>query len=152
MTAFEDTVPVVSDDVRADSRWPRLAPLVPSEIRGVVSMPLEVGHRLAGVLNVYRTSDEPAAALVEAVELAGATVAAGLYELEVRADLQRTAKDMESALASRAVIDQAKGIVMAHRRCSSDEAFAHLVELSSTQQKKLRVIAQELVSQAAGPG
>jgi PAS domain-containing protein len=148
VTAFADTVPVLSDDVRSDPRWPQLAPLVPPEIHGAVAVALEVGERVAGALNVYRLTPEPAGDLVEAVELAAATIAAGMYEMEVRGHLQRTARDMESALTSRAVIDQAKGIVMAHRGCSAEEAFEHLVHLSSTQEKKLRVVAQELVNQA----
>jgi GAF domain-containing protein len=147
VTAFQDTVPVVSEEVRADPRWPRLSPLVPGEVRGIVAVPLEVGQQTVGALNVYRTTGDSARDLVEAVELTAATIAAGLYELNVRADLQQTAREMETALSSRAVIDQAKGIIMAHRRCTADEAFAHLVELSSTQEKKLRVVAQELVNQ-----
>jgi GAF domain-containing protein len=148
VTAFEEGVPVVSQDVRHDPRWPRLRPLVPPEVHAAVTVPLEVGQRRVGALNVYRTSPEPAADLVEAVELAAATVAAGIYEPDLRGNLQKTARDMEAALASRAVIDQAKGIVMAHRGYSAEQAFDHLVQLSSTQEKKLRVVAQELVNQS----
>jgi PAS domain-containing protein len=148
VTAFEEAVPVVSQDVRHDPRWPRLRPLVPPEVHAAVTVPLEVGQRRVGALNVYRTSPEPAADLVEAVELAAATVAAGIYELDLRGNLQKTARDMEAALASRAVIDQAKGIVMAHRGYSAEQAFEYLVQLSSTQEKKLRVVAQELVNQS----
>ena len=43
------------------------------------------------------------------------------------------------------MIEQAKGVLMAGRRCSSLDAFAILVELSQTTNKKLRVVAQSVV-------
>ena len=66
VTAFMDTFPVVSDDVQHDPRWPRLTAFLPSQVRGVVAVPLEVGQRVVGSLNVYRTTLGPASALVEA--------------------------------------------------------------------------------------
>jgi PAS domain-containing protein len=153
VTAFHDMTMVVSDDLHRDSRWPRLAPLVPPEVHGALAVPLEVGPLLVGALNFYRTSPASLSPLIEPAELTAVTVAAVLHERGVRADLDKLAADMEAALKSRAVIDQAKGIVMAHRGCDATEAFAHLVHLSSTQQKKLREVAQELVDRAASaPG
>lgn len=50
------------------------------------------------------------------------------------------------ALTSRAVIEQAKGIVMRELHCGPDAAFAFLSEASAHTGRKLRDIAQELVS------
>jgi hypothetical protein len=44
------------------------------------------------------------------------------------------------------VIDQAKGIVMAHKRCDEDEAFEVLRMASQTRHRKLRDIAQDVVT------
>jgi AmiR/NasT family two-component response regulator len=57
---------------------------------------------------------------------------------------------MKRALSSRAVIEQAKGIIMATQRCSPEQAFAHLSELSSKQERKLRDVARTIVEQARG--
>lgn len=64
------------------------------------------------------------------------------------------AEQLRSAMASRAVIEQAKGVLMERHRCSAADAFAALVELSQTTNKKLRVVAQTLVdaSTRGGPG
>lgn len=70
--------------------------------------------------------------------------------LERRA-AQAHALQMECKLASGAVIEQAKGIVMAMRGCSPAEAFAFLVELSQVSNTKLRLVAQALVVDAATP-
>jgi AmiR/NasT family two-component response regulator len=53
-------------------------------------------------------------------------------------------------MASRAVIEQAKGVLMGQRRCSADEAFDILVGLSQQANRKLRDVAQALVEQSIG--
>jgi AmiR/NasT family two-component response regulator len=55
---------------------------------------------------------------------------------------------MRAVLASRAEIEQAKGIVMAARHCTADEAFQHLVVLSNNSHRKLREVAGDVVRQA----
>ncbi|MFS8103113.1 GAF and ANTAR domain-containing protein [Lentzea alba] len=52
---------------------------------------------------------------------------------------------MERALVSRAVIDQAKGVLMAAHQCTADEAFRMLVERSQQENVKLRDVAQNLL-------
>jgi GAF domain-containing protein len=56
---------------------------------------------------------------------------------------------LETALASRAVIDQAKGVLMAARSCTADEAFAILVQESQNKNVKLREVAQGLLDSVA---
>ena len=51
------------------------------------------------------------------------------------------AHHMQAAMESRAVIEQAKGIVMGERRCSAEEAFAILVKVSEDTNRKLRDVA-----------
>jgi AmiR/NasT family two-component response regulator len=51
-------------------------------------------------------------------------------------------------MASRAVIEQAKGIVMRDRRCSSEDAFKILTKLSQDTDRKVRDVAQALVDRA----
>jgi hypothetical protein len=59
---------------------------------------------------------------------------------------------LRQALSSRATIEQAKGIIMGDRRCTADEAFAVLVELSNHTQVKLADVALAFVYRAQGPG
>ena len=61
------------------------------------------------------------------------------------ASLQALVGHLERALSSRAVIEQAKGIVMAHHGGTADEAFAKLVAFSSRQNIKLRDLAESIV-------
>ncbi len=57
-------------------------------------------------------------------------------------------EQMSKAMDSRAVIEQAKGILMGERRCSADEAFAILTKISQDTNRKLRGVATALVEQA----
>jgi AmiR/NasT family two-component response regulator len=54
---------------------------------------------------------------------------------------------MTEAMASRAVIEQAKGVLMGGRRCDADEAFGILVKLSQQSHRKLRDVAQTIIDQ-----
>jgi AmiR/NasT family two-component response regulator len=60
------------------------------------------------------------------------------------------AEQLQSAMQSRAVIEQAKGILMGDRRCDAEQAFNILVKLSQDSNRKLREVAQAVVDQATG--
>jgi len=54
-------------------------------------------------------------------------------------------------MENRAVIEQAKGIIMADRRCTADEAFAILSQLSQDTNRMVRDVAATLVTNALRP-
>ena len=59
---------------------------------------------------------------------------------------------MAEAMRSRAVIEQAKGIVMADERVDAAQAFDRLKQLSQHANMKLRDVAQRLVDERTTPG
>ena len=59
-------------------------------------------------------------------------------------------KHLGRAMESRAVIEQAKGILMANHRVNADGAFDLLVERSQTENRKLRDVASDVVRSALG--
>lgn len=61
---------------------------------------------------------------------------------------QRLAGQLEEALSTRGVIEQAKGIVIARQGCSAEEAFGLLVSVSQRTHVKLHDVAADLVEQA----
>lgn len=150
-TAFATGTTVESHDLRHDPRWPRLAECAPESLQGAIAVPLEVGEDLVGALTVYVSEPLWPPRLREDAELMASTVAAVLFELGLKQELEQLAADLGRALESRAVIDQAKGIVMADRHVDAESAFEHLVRLSSTRHVKLKEIAQEIVDGASRP-
>ncbi|MBM7806201.1 GAF domain-containing protein [Geodermatophilus bullaregiensis] len=113
-----------------------------------LSVGLPVPRQVIGALNVYGTDggtfDEQTRELATtfASYAAVAVANAGLYSstAQLAAQLQR-------ALESRAVIDQAKGILMSRHGLSADAAFDLLAKQSQTAQRKLRDIAHDLVEE-----
>jgi AmiR/NasT family two-component response regulator len=67
---------------------------------------------------------------------------------------QRLAGQLQEALSTRGVIEQAKGILIARQGCSADQAFQLLVQISQRSHVKLHDVARDLVERArnqAGP-
>jgi len=52
-------------------------------------------------------------------------------------------------MQSRAVIEQAKGILMSQHQCTPDVAFDRLARQSQAANVKLRVVAQRIVDEVA---
>jgi PAS domain-containing protein len=148
VVAFTTRSVVSSLDLRSDARWPRLARLRSDRLLSIVAAPVEVGPRVVGTLTVYSEERSLDPSVEEAVELLAATLGAVIHELELNSELDRLGQDMQRALSSRAVIEQAKGIIMAQRGCGPDEAFAFLADLSSRQERKLRDVARDVVDRA----
>jgi PAS domain-containing protein len=149
LTAFEQRTPACSAAVTADSRWPRLRQLVSAGVAGCVAVVIGVADRPVGTLVVYGVPAEVTRAVRERVELLGATIGAVLHEVELTEELTRLNIDMERALSSRGTIEQAKGIIMGQLGCSADEAFSHLIDLSSSQERRLRDVARSIVAGVA---
>jgi AmiR/NasT family two-component response regulator len=57
-------------------------------------------------------------------------------------------QQLQEALTSRAVIDQAKGVLMGQHGVGADEAFNLLRRQSQPENRKLRELAQEIVERA----
>ena len=67
-------------------------------------------------------------------------------------DAHLLSQNLATAMQSRAVIEQAKGILMGAQRCSADEAFQILVRASQRENRKLREIAEDIVGRVQQAG
>lgn len=116
-----------------------------------LSVPVKLPEPIRAGLNLY--SRHKASFTETDVELArtlAAYAAVALANIHLFESQKRVAEHLERALESRGVIDQAKGILMAERRCTADEAFDALVEISQHSNRKLREVAEQLVRDTAG--
>ncbi|MGY1717663.1 GAF and ANTAR domain-containing protein [Blastococcus sp. SYSU DS0552] len=134
-------------DARAESRWgdyPQLCAERGSLSSLSVAVPVQ--ETLHGALNLYAV--EPRAFDDGARELARefATYAAvAVHNMHLYESTRELAENLHVAMQSRAVIEQAKGILMAQRRCDAAEAFAILSGASQRSNRKLRDIAKAIV-------
>jgi AmiR/NasT family two-component response regulator len=63
---------------------------------------------------------------------------------------RQVAAQMEQAMASRAVIEQAKGVIMGRHAIDETQAFEVLRRHSQNRNIKLRTLAAEIVSEVVG--
>lgn len=135
-------------DALDDARWPDYAgAAVARGARSSLSVPLGIAGEPTGALNLY---GERAAAFTDeqvrrSAAHVGSATAAGLTALLDLATAAARAVNLESAMGSRAVIEQAKGILMERRRMTADAAFDVLKTASQTTNRKLRDVAEHLV-------
>jgi hypothetical protein len=145
---------VFSDDLGADvGRWPAFAPAaVHKGFRSVQAIPMRVRGQTVGALNLFRA---------EAGRIAGPDMplAQGMADIAAIALLQeRTVREsrdvvaqLQVALSSRVVIEQAKGILAERARIGVDAAFARLRAHARTQNRRLSDVARELINGGLDP-
>jgi hypothetical protein len=71
-----------------------------------------------------------------------------------REEIERLAAltgQLEEAMASRPVIDQAKGVIVGETGCHPEDAFRRLVAVSRSRNVKVRVVARSIIDQAQRP-
>lgn len=118
-------------------------------ITHTMSTGLPVQRRTIGALNVYSTAEGAFDDTTKELATAFAAYAAvAVANADLYASTASLAANLQRALESRAVIDQAKGILMRDHRISADGAFDLLTQLSNTSNRKLREIAQDIVDEA----
>ncbi|BBZ06369.1 transcriptional regulator [Mycolicibacterium doricum] len=131
--------------------WPEFAEAARrSGIRASLSVPLLVGDdqpEIVGSLNVYSYT-APAFDPFDEGLMRLYTASAGQAITNARRWQQSrdTIAHLERALTSRAVIDQAKGALMAVHGCTAEQAFGRLVEESQRRNIKVHDIARELMA------
>jgi GAF domain-containing protein len=138
------------DSTADDGQWPAFSQAAADHgIQSTISLPLAVRGNGIGALNLY---SKQAAAFSDEDEQVGSLFAdqasVALTNAQLYDSAYRLTQQLQEALTSRAVIDQAKGILMGQRGMGVDEAFAVLRTTSQRENRKLRDIAQELVDRA----
>lgn len=134
-------------------RWPRFSgPATDAGIRSVWSLPLSVGRRAIGALNLYFTTEQPGDDhYVSAARKLASQAAVVLANAASLANSQMVNRNLEQALENRDLIGQAKGMLMADQGVNADEAFDMLRRASQHSGRKLREIAAEVVSRLGLP-
>ncbi|MET8556556.1 GAF and ANTAR domain-containing protein [Streptomyces sp. NPDC004959] len=139
-------------DMRAEKRWGGYPPFAAAHgTLSSLSLPLRERDGMAGALNLYAPAPDAFSAKdIDSLRLLAAQAAGGLV-LAVRLfDAQRFAADLQAALRSRTVIDQAMGVIMGQQRCTAEEAFAYLRLASQNRNVKLRDLCARLVESVSG--
>jgi GAF domain-containing protein len=129
-----------------DARWPRWASEIGRHgIRSMLCLQLFTSEREYGALNPYSEYDDGFDDHDQQVGLALAAHAA------VALAASRKIEQLNNALGGRTVIGQAEGILMERFGLTADQAFNVLTRVSQQENRRLALVAQELVETRSLP-
>jgi GAF domain-containing protein len=136
-------------DTRTESRWrdySRRAAEAGNLSSLSVPLPIDDDEQVSGALNFYARQphafDEDSRRAAQAFGPYAAVATGNLYAYQNARDM---ADNLQAALESRAVIDQAKGILIERHKLTPDQAFQLLAQVSMNANRKVRDVADHLV-------
>ena len=129
------------------ARWPEFTEAAQrAGVFSVLALPLTVGESAVGALNLFsKTTSGFTAGDEETAGLFSEQAAVACANAEVYWRTYGLTQHLREALESRDVIGQAKGILMARRGLTPDDAFEALRKVSMRRNVKLRDIADRVV-------
>jgi hypothetical protein len=141
-----------SGSLGGEKLWPRFGPRVGRlGVHSVLALPLLVPDqdRVVGALSVYARAkdafDDHASTLGQ---IFAAPAAVAVHNAQVLDDARMLAGQLQAALSSRPVIDQAIGLLRGRSGDNADQAFARLRAISQGEHTKLAVVAQRIVDES----
>jgi GAF domain-containing protein len=150
--AMRTGTPVRIQELASDQRWAAYAAAALRHgVRSSLSLPLGTGSGTAGAFNLYsRVAGSFGDAATRRAERF-AHNASGALAIAVRlAEHAALTDQLRASLASRAVIDQATGVLMGQRRITAAAAVAILRTTSQNRNIKLQALAAAIVEGAGG--
>jgi len=150
LDAFRDQRVYRIDSTLEDGPWPEFRHACTDHgIRSTVSLPLLVDKAAVGALNLYSRRERAFGdGEIDTASLFASQAAIVLANAQAYWDARELSSGLSEAMKHRAVIEQAKGMLMASQGCDEDSAFELLVRASQRENLKLREIAQRIVDNA----
>lgn len=138
----------VCEDLEAEDRWPSYREAAVGEgFRSVAGIPMPIGERRIGALDLYRS--RPGSWDVETLDVAQllANTASGyILNWQALQESRTLAEQLQRALDSRVVIEQAKGMVAARHEVDPGAAFDILRRRSRSTSTRLHEICRQVVA------
>ncbi|RSM88595.1 ANTAR domain-containing protein [Kibdelosporangium aridum] len=137
----------------ASELWPDFAASAKQVgVGSYLAAPLRIDDHLTGAINLFGFDDHGfAEADSKLLDLYVVVVTFGLRTVRRYQQVREMTDHLETAMRSRAVIEQAKGILMATLKISDDAAIQRLIAYSQDTNTKLRQIAADFVRKASIP-
>jgi GAF domain-containing protein len=150
ITAALERRTVRSGSLGGEKMWPRFGPRVSRlGIHSALSLPLLLPGQVVGAINVYAHGkdvfDEHAA---ELGELFAKPAAVAVHNAQILAQAMTLTAQLQNALSTRPVIDQAIGLLRGRTGRSAEDALSQLRAISQTDHRKLAEVAQRIVDEA----
>ena len=147
LDAFSSGQPVQASAADGRIRWPSFAPhALEVGFQRMCAVPLRVRTDTIGALNVFRSGDEPFTDVeMEIAQAMGEVAAIALIQERALREQGLLTGQLQAALSSRVVIEQAKGMLSEYLTVTVDEAFRLLRNYARTHNRKLSEVATNVV-------
>ncbi|BBX60102.1 Anaerobic nitric oxide reductase transcription regulator NorR [Mycobacterium shottsii] len=150
ITTANERRTVRSGSLGREKMWPRFGPRVGRlGVHSALSLPLLVAGQVIGAISVYAHGkdvfDERAA---ELGKMFAAPAAVAVHNARVLTQAKALTAQLQTALLTRPVIDQAIGLVWGRTGCSAEEALTQLREISQAEHRKMAEVAQQILDEA----
>jgi GAF domain-containing protein len=144
---------VVPDLAQARGRWPSFAPrALAVGMASVYAFPMRLRDRVIGGLNLFQTErQELTAEEVRVVQALADMATIALIQEQAISRAEVLTEQLQAALTSRIVVEQAKGAVARTYGISVDEAFELLRSHARGARRRLTDVAHEVVTSPNGP-
>jgi GAF domain-containing protein len=148
LDAYSTGRPVQASAADSRIRWPVFAPHASDAgFQMMCAVPLLVRADVIGAMNLFRGTDEPFTdAEVDIAQAMGEMAAIGLIQERALRERTLLTEQLQTALTSRVVIEQAKGMLAEYLRITVDEAFQLLRNYARDRNRKLSDIASDVVN------
>ena len=149
--AFDTKQLVGTQDLEAEQRWPGFsAAAVARDVRAVLASPLPYNQDAVGVVAVLSEQRRPWSAEGELALLAFTDLAALLIASMMQGEQHSlVAQQLQGALDSRQVIEQAKGVLIGTKGISARAAYEEIRAQARAERRKLAAVCAEIVDTAA---
>jgi len=144
---------VGAEDLAGDRRWPKFSEAaVARKVRAVLASPLPYNQDAVGVVAVLSEQQRPWSAEGELALLAFTDLAALFIASMMQGEQQsELAAQLQGALNSRQVIEQAKGVLIGRQGISARAAYEQLRAQARSERRKLAAVCAEVVADAEHP-
>jgi GAF domain-containing protein len=151
--AFDTKQLIGVEDLAEDGRWPQFSgAAVAQQVRAVLASPLPYNQEAVGVVAVLSEKSRPWSPEGELALLAFTDLAALLIASMMQGEQQtEIAAQLQGALNSRQVIEQAKGVLIGTQGISARAAYEQLRARARAERRKLAVVCAEVVEKASCP-
>jgi GAF domain-containing protein len=151
--AFDTKQLVGVEDLSQDQRWPLFSEAaVKQKVRAVLASPLPYNQDAVGVVAVLSEDSNPWSPEGELALLAFTDLAALLIASMMQSEQQNVLSvQLQGALNSRQVIEQAKGVLIGTRGISARAAYEQLRAQARAERRKLAAVCSDVVDKASHP-
>lgn len=148
---YRTAEPVREGDLARTDRWPRFARrAVEQGFVAVHGVPMRLRGTCIGVLGLYGHEAGSLGGDVGIAQAFADMATIGIMQNQAVTDARRLAGQLQEALESRVVIEQAKGLLAERLGCPLDDAYALIRRYGRNHNRPLREVAADVVAGTLG--